>query len=79
LMLHGVPDVRPEGANVGFLNLFFFLSVRMTYGYANSAGANNGNLITFNSSATQIFLRSYTYDELNRLSTMSSPGGWPIH
>jgi RHS repeat-associated protein len=47
--------------------------LNLSYGFTNSAGANNGNLVTFDSSATQIFLRSYTYDQLNRLSTMSSP------
>ena len=41
--------------------------------FTNSAGANNGNVVTFNSTATQIFMRTYTYDELNRLSTMASP------
>jgi hypothetical protein len=45
----------------------------MTYGYTNSAGANNGNVTSLNSTATQIFMRSYTYDSLNRLWTMSSP------
>jgi RHS repeat-associated protein len=47
--------------------------LNLSYGFTNSAGANNGNLVSFNSTATQIFMRSYTYDELNRLSTMSSP------
>jgi YD repeat-containing protein len=47
--------------------------LNLNYGFTNSAGANNGNVVTFNSTATQIFMRTYTYDELNRLSTMSSP------
>src|ERR1700733_15749059 len=47
--------------------------LNLSYGFTNSAGANNGNVVTFNSPATQIFMRTYTYDELNRLSTMSSP------
>ncbi len=47
--------------------------LNLTYGFTNSAGVNNGNVVTFNSTATQIFMRTYTYDELNRLSTMSSP------
>ena len=47
--------------------------LNLTYGFTDSAGSNNGNVVTFNSSATQIFMRTYTYDELNRLSTMSSP------
>jgi RHS repeat-associated protein len=47
--------------------------LNLNYGFINSAGANNGNVVTFNSTATQIFMRTYTYDELNRLSTMSSP------
>ena len=45
----------------------------LSYGFTNSAGANNGNVVSFISTATQVFMRSYTYDELNRLSTMSSP------
>ena len=47
--------------------------LNLTYGFTDSAGANNGNVVSFKSSATQVFMRSYTYDELNRLSTMSSP------
>ncbi len=47
--------------------------LNLTYGFTDSAGANNGNVVTFNSTATQIFMRTYTYDELNRLSAMSSP------
>jgi RHS repeat-associated protein len=47
--------------------------LNLSYGYTNSAGANNGNVTSLNSTATQIFMRSYTYDSLNRLWTMSSP------
>jgi RHS repeat-associated protein len=47
--------------------------LNLAYGYTNPAGANNGNVTSFNSTATQIFMRTYTYDSLNRLSTMSSP------
>jgi hypothetical protein len=39
------------------LELVFFFSVRMNYGYTNSAGANDGNVTSLNSTATQIFLR----------------------
>ena len=47
--------------------------LNLSYGYTNSAGANNGNVTSLNSVATQIFMRTYTYDSLNRLWTMSSP------
>jgi hypothetical protein len=47
--------------------------LNLSYGFTDSSGANNGNVVSFDSSATQIFMRTYTYDELNRLSTMSSP------
>jgi RHS repeat-associated protein len=47
--------------------------LNLSYGYTNSAGANNGNVTSLISTATQIFMRSYTYDSLNRLWTMSSP------
>jgi RHS repeat-associated protein len=47
--------------------------LNLNYGFTDSAGANNGNVVSFISTATQVFMRSYTYDELNRLSTMSSP------
>jgi RHS repeat-associated protein len=47
--------------------------LNLSYGYTNSAGANNGNVTSFNSTATQIFMRTYTYDSLNRLSTLFSP------
>jgi RHS repeat-associated protein len=46
--------------------------LNLSYGFTD-AGANNGNVTSMTSTATQIFIRSYTYDELNRLSTMSSP------
>ena len=47
--------------------------LNLSYGYTNSAGANNGNVTSLDSTATQIFMRTYTYDSLNRLWTMSSP------
>ena len=47
--------------------------LNLSYGYTNSAGANNGNVTSLNSVATQIFMRTYTYDSLNRLWSMSSP------
>jgi RHS repeat-associated protein len=47
--------------------------LNLSYGFTASDGSNNGNLVSLTSSATQVFMRSYTYDELNRLSTMSSP------
>jgi RHS repeat-associated protein len=56
---------NPNNNNADVLNL--------NYGFTASNGANNGNLVSFVSTATQVFMRSYTYDELNRLSTMSSP------
>jgi RHS repeat-associated protein len=56
---------NPANNNAVLLNL--------SYGYTNSAGANNGNVTTLDSTATQIFMRNYSYDSLNRLWTMSSP------
>ena len=47
--------------------------LNLGYGFTASDGSNNGNLVSLVSSATQVFMRTYTYDELNRLSTMSSP------
>jgi RHS repeat-associated protein len=59
------PPPPPPSPDTDILNL--------NYGYANSAGANNGNVTSLTSTATQIFMRSYTYDSLNRLTTMASP------
>jgi RHS repeat-associated protein len=42
------------------------------YGY-NSSSSNNGNVVSWSGSGQQTFSRSYTYDNLNRLATMSSP------
>ena len=56
---------NPNNGSAGVLNL--------SYGFTASDDSNNGNLVSLVSSATQVFMRSYTYDELNRLSTMSSP------
>jgi len=40
----------------------------------NAGGTDNGNLSFFSASGAQNFGRSYTYDALNRLQTMSAPG-----
>jgi hypothetical protein len=37
----------------------------------NSGTANNGNIASMTATGTQAFNRSYTYDTLNRLATMS--------
>ena len=62
---HSTPHLQPNNNNTAVLNL--------SYGFTDRRTANNGNVVSLVSSATQIFMRSYTYDELNRLSTMSSP------
>jgi RHS repeat-associated protein len=41
-----------------------------TYGY-NSGSANNGNVATWSAVGNQTFTRSYGYDSLNRISTLS--------
>ena len=47
----------------------------LTMGYGFNYGtANNGNVASWSASGAQTFNRSYTYDALNRLATMSSPG-----
>lgn len=53
------PDAVPSG------NLLDF-----AYGY-NSGTANNSNLASWSSVGSQIFTRSYGYDSLNRLSSLS--------
>lgn len=40
----------------------------------NAATADNGNVVGFAASGQQNFNRSYVYDNLNRLQTMSAPG-----
>ncbi len=50
-----------------------FLRYDFTYGYG-SSGSNNGNLMSWNSTGHDFtFSRTYSYDSLNRLSTLSSP------
>jgi hypothetical protein len=39
-----------------------------------NAGSNNGNVVGFTRSGQQNFNRSYGYDSLNRIHTMSAPG-----
>jgi RHS repeat-associated protein len=55
----------------------------LSYGYishdpgaqnSGSPTSNNGNVTSMLASGAQAFNRTYTYDSLNRLSTMSSPG-----
>jgi RHS repeat-associated protein len=45
-----------------------------TYGF-NASTSDNGNLASFAATGTQSFSRSYTYDSLNRLLTMSGNSG----
>jgi RHS repeat-associated protein len=45
-----------------------------TYGY-NHGVSNNGNVIVWNASGKQVFTRSYGYDELNRIASMSGSNG----
>ena len=45
-----------------------------SYGY-NSGSANNGNVVSWTAMGSQAFNKSYTYDTLNRLSTMTGSGG----
>lgn len=45
-----------------------------SYGF-NQGSANNGNVMTWSAVGAQTFNRSYTYDELNRLKTMTGTGG----
>lgn len=47
--------------------------VDFTYGFVDSNGHNNGNIATWNAAGKQTFTRSYQYDSLNRLTSMSSP------
>ncbi|MBI3668366.1 MAG: RHS repeat-associated core domain-containing protein, partial [Acidobacteria bacterium] len=46
----------------------------LTYGF-DWGTADNGNVASWAASGAQVFSRSYTYDELNRLKTMSGTGG----
>jgi RHS repeat-associated protein len=46
-------------------------SIQTLYMNYNEGSADNGNLVTFNASIVTNFNRSYTYDQLNRLSTMT--------
>ena len=59
-------DSPPTGDIVDFLT-GFYLQVGNTF-------VNNGNVWRWYGSGTQPFLRSYSYDSLNRLSTMSDTG-----
>src|ERR1019366_10518461 len=43
------------------------------YGF-NYGSGDNGNVMSWTATGAQSFSRSYAYDALNRLSTMSSPG-----
>jgi RHS repeat-associated protein len=47
--------------------------LNMGYGF-NYGTANNGNVASWSASGVQTFNRSYTYDAVNRLWLMSSPG-----
>jgi RHS repeat-associated protein len=61
-LLGSCTDAIPSG-NVLDLNAGF-----------NYGSGDNGNVMSFSAVGAQTFSRSYAYDALNRLSTMSSPG-----
>jgi RHS repeat-associated protein len=46
----------------------------LTYGFG-ADNANNGNVASWAAAGAQTFSRSFTYDRLNRISTMSGTGG----
>ncbi|MGH9816180.1 MAG: hypothetical protein ACRD6I_08895, partial [Candidatus Acidiferrales bacterium] len=50
---------------------------KFTYGFYDGSGRNNGNVMSMIGQGTAVtdFNRSYTYDELNRLKTMTGTGG----
>src|SRR5262249_51164745 len=54
-------DATPSGSVLDF-----------SYGF-NSGSSNNGNVASMTATGQQAFNRTYTYDSLNRLGTMSSP------
>jgi hypothetical protein len=39
-----------------------------------AGSADNGNVVSWNATGAQSFVRTYGYDALNRLSSMSAPG-----
>jgi RHS repeat-associated protein len=52
-------------------------TLKLTYGFDADPGAgvvNNGNVMSWTATGAQVFSRTYTYDELNRLKTMAAPG-----
>ncbi len=64
---------RLQPTEIRATNSTGFLRYDFTYGYG-SSGSNNGNLMSWNSTGHDFtFSRSYSYDSLNRLSTLSSP------
>jgi len=55
--------------------LAFGTALTLNYGFVDQNGKNNGNLMSFSASGAQSFSRSFTYDELNRLKTMTGATG----
>lgn len=53
----------------------FGTALTLNYGFVDPNGKNNGNLMSLSASGAQSFSRSYTYDELNRLKTMTGATG----
>jgi len=49
--------------------------LNLTYGFADVGGMNNGNVMSWSATGMQNFSRTYTYDEVNRLKTMTWTGG----
>jgi RHS repeat-associated protein len=49
--------------------------LRLTYGFVDANGKNNGNVMSWSATGAQSFSRTFTYDELSRLKTMTGTGG----
>jgi RHS repeat-associated protein len=48
--------------------------LKLTYGFTDAQGRNNGNVMSWAATGAQVFSRTYAYDELNRIASMASPG-----
>lgn len=50
-------------------------ALKFTYGYTDIQGRNNGNVWSWNATGAQVFTRTYDYDRLNRLTSITGTGG----
>jgi YD repeat-containing protein len=58
----------------GHITTFAYDNAGQQSSFTDAQGRNNSNVMTWSSAGKQLFNRSYAYDELNRLASVTASG-----